>query len=119
MRVAVDASQLTQDVALYGVTRVPDGQGGYTETLVALTPPRDWAAIEPATTQSDELPMAGTVVGNLSHHVVLRWRGDVDLHTQLTFTDWGGTSHRLYVRAVQNPLQQSELLNVWCEEQVT
>jgi len=29
MRVAVDASQLTQDVALYGVTRVPDGQGGF------------------------------------------------------------------------------------------
>lgn len=118
-RVRVDASRLTQLILLAAppTTAVPDGQGGFIEDPQPLSPPTDYAAITDATSASDELPVAGTVVQSLSHLVQLRYRPDVDLHTQITFVDWGARTHRLYVRALGNPQQQSELLHLWCEEQ--
>src|SRR5262245_22858772 len=104
---------------LFGVTRVSDGDGGYEETTFPLTPPADWAAIEPATATSDELPMAGgTVVGSLTHRVTLRYRSDITLQTQLTFTDYARRTRHLWVRALQNPLEQHEVLYLWCEERL-
>src|SRR5262252_1827511 len=110
MRVAVDASQLTKVITLTAPQMVADGQGGYTEQLVPLSPPIDYAAIEPATGDSGELPMAGTVLAALSHRVGLRWRSDVDLHTQITFVDWARRTRRLWVRNLQNPAEQAEML---------
>lgn len=121
MRVHANAAPLTHYVSLAAppVPPLSDGEGGIIDTVVPLNPPTDWAAIEPATATNDELPIAGTVQNALTHHVTLRYRADVNLQTEITFTDYARRSRRLWVRALQNPLQQSEYLELWCEERTT
>jgi len=121
MRVRVDASRLTQWIRLEAPPPppgIPDGEGGYIDTPQPLAPPTDWAAIEPVSSTTAELPVAGSIIGALTHHVLLRYRPDITLKTQLTFVDQARRTRRLYVRSLQAPLEQAELLHLWCEEQV-
>jgi len=121
VRVRVDASTLTQAIQLSAPPDppIPDGEGGYDDTPIPLTPPGDWAAIEPATSTDQELPIAGAVAGSLTHAVTIRYRPDMNLSVQITFVDLRHVTRRLWVRSIQDPFEQHELLKLWCEERVT
>lgn len=115
MRTAIDASGLKQFVTFDVSSQVPDGDGGYTDGYVALPPP-DWARVEPATSYNEELPIAGTTQAALTHKVTLRYRPDVTRESRVTFVDVAHRQRVLYIRAMQTPLEQGDVLILWCEE---
>ena len=121
-RAKADAAQFTHWILLFNPApgpKVPDGQGGYTDRFQPCDPPGDWASIDPAPSNNVERALAGTVAASVTHQVGVRWRGDIDMRTQITFVDRGGRTRTLWVRAIENPRIGDERLVVGCEEKVS
>lgn len=93
----------TQRVTLATVTRIADGDGGYTETLVALDP-ADWFVAIDVPAPSDER-IAGRGV-QASNRSVMHgpYRADVSTATVITKPGTAGRPDRHFaVRGVGNP----------------
>jgi head-tail adaptor len=89
---------------------VSNGDGGYTQTPVALSPSTRWAEIKPATTRDLERVTSGTVLSTESLLVTMDFHPDVTQKTQLAWTDAANRSHVANVTGVTNPDQRCETL---------
>jgi SPP1 family predicted phage head-tail adaptor len=105
---------LRHRVAIANPTRVPDGDGGYTDTWVAASPSPVWARIETATASNIERLIGNTITAPVSHIVTIRWHEDVTARSRLTYD---GRSFN--VRGVQNIQERDRWLVLACEEQTT
>lgn len=72
---------------------MPDGDGNWTQTWLPLEPPQAKAAIERASQRTLEYLFAGTVIGQSTLVVTMRFHPGVTLQTRLTWTDQAGTHH--------------------------
>ena len=109
----IKAGQLRHRIALHTPTNVPDGDGGYTETWTALTPPELWAAIQPATATTLERLVANTVESTATHVVTIRYHDGITPTTRIT--------HRgryLFVRDLVNVDEVGDSMLLACEEVV-
>lgn len=95
---------------------ITDGEGGYTETFVALSPATVWASIQPAPAREVEELFSNTVAAVTSHLVGVRYHSGITTKTRVTFVDGNSASHALFVRGIQNPDMRSEQLILACEE---
>lgn len=84
------------------ITRTPETDGGYTESLTPLTPDQAFASIEPATAHNMERLFANTVIASATHLVTLPYQADITMKTRLTF----GT-RTLSVVGMQNPAERN------------
>jgi head-tail adaptor len=96
--------------------RTPDGNGGYTKTPVALSPPNAWASIEPVSQRALERLVSNTVITQATHLVRMRYHPDVNAKTRLTWTDREGRTHRANVTWVQDPDNGGTELTILCAE---
>lgn len=118
MRPRIAAARLTQQITLEQPRAPqPDGDGGYTEQYDPLLPALDYAAIDSTAPTADQR-VANTAIATATHRVTLRYRGDITTKARLTFTDYSGQTHQLWVRGTENVEQASEVLILWCEEHV-
>lgn len=110
----MDIGSLRHYVRLENPTETADLDGGVTTTWAMLTPGVVAASIEPATASRMERLMAGTVIANVTHLVVIRYHASVTSRSRLVF----GT-RILQVVGRQNPFERNEVLYLACVEQVT
>lgn len=82
---------------------VPDGDGGYTQTLTAISPSPVWAEIKPATRRDLERLTAGTVISTESLIVTIPFHSSVTTKTVIGWTDPAGRAHTANVVDVNNP----------------
>ena len=105
-------------------TQTPDGDGGFKEGWTALSPPRMWAAIVPATAQRLERLMASTVESTATHIVTMRFHPGVTTKTRLTEgarqTDGSlaSGSREFRVTGLQNVDEYSVELRLACAETI-
>ena len=92
---------------------VPDGEGGFTETPVALSPPGMYAEIKPATARDLERVTAGAVQATATHLVTMDYHPEVTTETIVTF----GT-RTFSVTGIQNPDERDRELVLVCTESV-
>lgn len=93
---------------------VPDADGGFTQTWTALTPPKVWAEIRPATARELERTVTGTVMATASHIVRMRYHPQVTTQTHLLFN-----GRTLNVTGVANQEERNIELVLTCVEVVT
>lgn len=108
-------SDYRQLVTLVGppVVTTPDGQGGYTQTLTALTP--SWyCAIRPASQRDLERTTSGTTITSATHLVEGDYRADITTATQLLFN-----GRTLFVNDVRNVDERNITLILACSEVVS
>lgn len=99
-------------VSLFGLgTAVPDGDGGSTQPVVALSPPEVWARIEPASQRQLERVASGTVISEASHVVTMPYHAQVGTNTVIVFN--GRTFH---VVGVGNPEERNIETVAVCSE---
>lgn len=91
--------------------RVPDGEGGYTESQIELSPSPVWASIQPATARDLERRVASTMQASASHIVTMRYHPQVTTKTQLLFGD-----RVFFVNGVQNTDERNVELVLACQE---
>jgi len=102
-------------VSLYTLgPAVPDGDGGYTNTTVALDPPTRYAEIKPATARELERLTAGTVLATASHVVTMDYHPGVNTQTKIVFR-----GRTLSVTGVSNPNERNIETIAICVEVVT
>jgi head-tail adaptor len=103
----------------------PDGDGGFTQAWMPLSPAQVWASITPATARDLERVVANTVQASASHVVRLRFHDGVTTKTRLTKgpRNPDGTlpagSREFQVTSVQNPEERDVELVLTCTERVT
>ena len=110
----MDIGSLRHHVRLENPTETADLDGGVTTTWTMLSPGVVPASIEPATASRMERLMAGTVVANVTHLVMLRYHPSVTIRTRLVFG-----SRILQVVGRQDPFERHEVLYLACVEQTT
>jgi head-tail adaptor len=111
----VSAGDRRHYVTLFALgTPAADGDGGYAQTPTPLDPPDAWAKIAPATAQSLERIVAGTVVSAASHVVTMPYHAGVNTKTQIVF----GTRVLMVVGVVTPGERQVETVAI-CTEMVT
>ena len=81
---------------------LPEGDGGYTQTSVALNPATRYAAIKPATTRDLERVAAGTVISTDTLIIEMDFHPAIDTKTVLAWTDQAGRAHTAAVTGVNN-----------------
>src|SRR4051812_21372501 len=77
---------------------VPDGEGGYTEGFVPLTPAEVYAHIAPASASDLERAAVGVTVAQASHVVEMLYHPGVDIYTRITYG-----ARVFQVTSVRNP----------------
>ena len=92
---------------------VPDGDGGFSQTWIDLSPAAVKAKIEPATSASLERITAGTVTSTASHVVTMPYHSGVTTKTRITFD-----ARTLYVVGVSNPEERNIETIAVCSEVV-
>jgi hypothetical protein len=98
--------------------RVSDGEGGYTETWLPLTPPTWNVAIETPSPSGERVTGQG-VQASVRHVVRGDYRPDVSTATVITRPGTQGRpDRRFYVRGVENPDEANGELLLDCEEAV-
>ena len=107
----VTIGQLRQRVTVENPTRVPDGDGGFTDTWTELNPADIWASIVPATASVIERQVGNTIEAQISHVVTCRYHDEISTLTRITFD-----SKYLFVRGIQNVESRNEWLVLACEE---
>jgi len=90
---------------------VPDGDGGFTQAPVPLTPPDAYAAIAPATARDLERFTASTVTSEATHVVNLPYRADVSTNTLILFN-----GRQFHVVGVANPEERNIETIALCKE---
>ena len=71
---------------------VPDGEGGYTQTPVPLSPATWYVRIRPATAKDAERLTAGTVLTHVSHVVHGRYHPGVTTRSRML---WKGHTYQI------------------------
>jgi hypothetical protein len=91
---------------------VPDGEGGFTEGVVPLTPPEWYCSIEAATAFNVEREVANTVTATASHILRGRFHPGITTKTTITFTDGhrGGLVRTFAVDSVRSLDERGESL---------
>jgi head-tail adaptor len=64
---------------------VPDGEGGYTESWVPLSPATWYVRVSPMSGRDAEQVLAGTVVTHLTHRVHGRWHPGISTKARMLF----------------------------------
>jgi len=82
--------------------KVFDGDGGYTEPPVSLSPATRFAEIKPATARDLERVAAGTVMSTNTVLVSMDFHPSVNTKTMLAWTDQAGIAHSAAVTGVHN-----------------
>src|SRR5262245_29762340 len=102
-------------VTLQGPTgpAAPDGEGNWTPSTGALSPPTWWCSITPASTRDLERVSAGTTITSASHLVEGAYRGDITTQTQIVFN-----GRILHVNGVVNPEERNIRTICVCQELV-
>lgn len=102
VRTDVNAYRQTATLATVG-TPVADGDGGWTQPLIALDP-ADWrCAIEAASVSSAERSFADTVIAQASYIMRGRFHSGITTKTQVQWTDRAGAVHTANVIDVDDP----------------
>lgn len=114
----MSSGERTKRVWLENPTTVPDGEGGSTETWVALTPPQMFAHIQPATQADLERAAAGTVLSTATHVIEMAYHPGVTVQTRIRYPRFGKPERTFQVTAVRNPDEADRELIVVAEEQV-
>lgn len=92
---------------------VPDGEGGFIETMAALDPPTWHVQMLPATVRNMERVAAGTTIASASHILTGDYHPGVNTETQAIFE-----GRTLYVRSVVDPEEKHIETICVCEEVV-
>jgi head-tail adaptor len=92
-------------------TRVPDGEGGYTETLGPLDPPTWNVSIEPVATTADQLAAGATIQTTGQYRVVGDYRPDLRTTSRLDFN-----GRQFYVNGIANATEANAELELLCRE---
>ena len=94
--------QMRHTIYLERPVQVADNEGGYTESFVALDPPTAKASIVSASQRRLEQIVSGTVIGEASVVITMRFHKDVDLKTRIRWTDRMGKAHIANVLTVDD-----------------
>ena len=92
---------------------VPDGDGGFTQSAVELSPSTAYASIEPATARDLERLMAGSVSSEATHIVTLPYHAGVSTNTTILFRE-----RRFDVVGMANPQERNIETIVVCKEKL-
>ena len=93
--------------------QIPDGEGGYIDGWIDLTPAPWPVQITPATARDLERSAASTVVATATHLIVTRWRSDLDTSARMTFEG------RIFsITGIQNVDERDQWLRLTAEEQL-
>jgi head-tail adaptor len=112
------AGQRTKLVTLESPVTAPDGEGGTTETWVALTPPTAYVHIQPASAADLERAAAGTVLSTASHLIEMPYHAGVTIESRLRYTPPGKAERIFQVTSVRNPDEADRDLILVAEEQL-
>jgi head-tail adaptor len=105
-------SQQRHRVTLDRAAQVPDGDGGYIEGWLPLTPPSMWAAIQPATPRGLEKVTASVAVQAIATHLVV-----LDYHPQLTIESRLTYHSRAFqIHVIENVDERNLQLVLVCSE---
>lgn len=91
---------------------VPDGYGGYTDTLLALDPAIWDCSIQPATLSDMQRIVGGTPQATATHLIRGRYHPGITVETRIT--TWKGQAFE--VQSVQNDEQRDWSLTLVCAE---
>lgn len=109
--VVLDVSSREHRLTLDAPTQVPDGKGGYTETVAPLTPAAVWGAVEPMSQADLERVSGSTVEATATHLITLPFHPQVTVQTRVTYHG------RLFlVQSVRNVQERNITLELTCEE---
>ena len=89
---------------------VPDGDGGFTESVVPLTPPTLFARIAPVT-EVESAAAGSTVLALATHRVIVPWHPQITMQTRLTFN-----GRRFSVIKRTNLEERNVTLDLLCAE---
>jgi head-tail adaptor len=100
--------------------KVPDGDGGFTQTWAALSPPMVYAEIKPATARDLERVVSNVVQSTASHIVTCDYHSGITSQTRVSWTGpRDGRAHVGVVTGVQDPEERNVELVLAVEEVVT
>lgn len=102
------AGELKHRIAIQGITRTADGQGGYTEAWSDVV--TVWAKIEALSGR--ELWQAQQVQSAVTHRITIRYRSDITPAMRIKYG-----ARYFNVDAVINPDEGKEQLQLLCKEQ--
>lgn len=104
MNVITDVGTYRQTATLSEAsTPVPDGDGGYTQSYVALDPATWRCAIEKASVASAERTFGSTVIAQATHILRGRFHSGITTNTRIQWTDRAGDVHIANVIDVDDP----------------
>lgn len=94
MSVQTNVGTYRQSAALFAPTApVADGDGGFTQTYVALDPAGWRCSIERASVSSAERTFAQTVIAQATHVLRGRYHSGITVATRVQWTDRAGAAH--------------------------
>jgi len=97
---------------------VPDGDGGFTESLADLNPAYVNAHITPATARDLERNAAGTVIASATHLITVPYHTGITTKTVVTFDDQvAGKLRTFNVNGVRNP-DEANIIHVLIAEEL-
>lgn len=102
-------SRLRHRLALQQETVTPDGSGGYTQSWQNVADL--WAEILPIS--GKERLFAGQMQAEISHKITIRFRTGIVAGMRLLYD-----SRAFNIRAILNPKENDEVLELWVDEGV-
>lgn len=103
----ITAGDLRHKITIEQVTRVSDGQGGFTETWSTFAAP--WAKVEPLS--AGQKLWAESLQHRISHKVTTRYFAGVTSDMRIT---WG--SRVFHIKGIRNLEEKSRWLEISAEE---
>lgn len=94
MTVTLDLGRLRVEARVFGPGAVvPDAEGGFSRTPVALAPAVWRCAVEKASPRAIERRFAGTVTAQATHILSGRFHAGITTESVVTWTDRAGVAH--------------------------
>lgn len=95
---------------------MPDGEGGYTEGYLPLTPPHVYARINPATQADLERAAPGTIIATATHTIEIDYHPQVTVETRIEYADPDTGTRTFSVKSVREPEEARRELVIVAEE---
>jgi head-tail adaptor len=92
---------------------IPDGEGGFTEGWIDLTPATWYMSIAPATVRDLERVASGTVITTATHIITGRYRADVSTGTRVLFDN-----RIFHLTGIRNIDERNITLECTADEQI-